>query len=413
MMTLSRVMFVMCIVPCAVGAVAGEVTPVACDPSSALGYQEWMAAASIPASPAKGRGTVHPKAIMLSVRSCGVQLKIAVDWVKPDAKAPDTLRLDFTGKGKFGGAPAVGLKSATPSPAKDTLRTTFGPQTVQAALLGGTIPVVVRGRYLTGKFRGRFYRNLMLKIGTGIEGKGRFGKRVLPVRIIDGNENLKLGDAWRIERQGAVAVKGDTLAIDLGDGSFTKDVIKGCYGSPIKVNGAWYSVSLAANGKTLTVEPADVKMGKLHIKHLKWACRLVGEKHTLHVSGGSEPVAVPAGKYMVTKYTEWGPAGPDGKRALLTYGNEFSSRTVALGTATVTVEAGKTAGLNVGSPLTGSVTATHRADNTIVLKMVLLDAAGRKIDYLCLADGSRPGKPKITVRNADGKVVYTCSLEYG
>ncbi|MBC8372065.1 MAG: hypothetical protein H8E53_00610, partial [Planctomycetes bacterium] len=176
-------------------------------------------------------------------------------------------------------------------------RAAFGPEVIQAALPRGTVPIMVRGEYSRTVHKvgpakpPAIFRALYVYIGMAVEGKGRFGKRILPVRVIDGNANWTLGDPWR--PSGQDIRRGDTLAIDLGDGSFTKDVRKGCYGSPIEVDGAWYSVSLGETGKELTVAPLDVDLGKILVKHPEWSCMLIGKRNVFHLSGGVEPLVVP------------------------------------------------------------------------------------------------------------------------
>jgi len=400
MMTSTRLILGVCIVLSAVAAPAGEVAPVACDPSAALDYQPRTSVYGMASKPAEGSGAVDAKAVVLMIHSPAGQIAVAVDSAKPDAKAADTLRFDFTGKGQFAGAPTVPIK---PPPGRG-YQTAFGPQTVQAALPGGTIPVTVHGQYI----KSDDFRYMTLHIGTAVQGKGRFGKRVLPVRIIDGNGNLKAGDTWRTS--GRSTRRGDTLAIDLGDGSFTKDVRKACYGSPIEVDGAWYSVGMAADGKTLTVNPIDVKLGKIHIKQPKWSCMLVGQKHLLYLAGGDEPVAVPVDTYLVTRYQQWSTATASGQRAHLKC-TDFTTRGAER--AMVAVEAGKTAAVEIGSPLTASIHARSRSNGKVSLSLSLTDAAQRSVSSLTLPNGRRPDPPKVTVRDADGKTVYTCALEYG
>ncbi len=400
MMTSTRLILGVCVVLSTVAAPGGEVTPVACDPSAALDYRPSMSMAGMSAKPAEGSGTVHAKAVVLVVRTAAGQVAVAVDSTKPDATAADTLRFDFTGKGRFAGAPTVAIK---PVRGRDH-QTAFGPATIQAAFPGGPMPVTVSGRYI----KSDTFRYMVLSIGTGVQGKGRFGRRELPVRIIDGNGNLKAGDSWRTS--GRSTRTGDTVAVDVGDGSFTKDVRKGCYGSPIEVDGAWYTVGMAADGKTLTVSPTDVKLGKVHIRQPKWSCMLVGEKHLLHLAGGDAPVAVPVDTYLVTRYQQWSEAAAAGERAHLRC-TDFTTRGAKR--ALVAVEAGKTADVEVGAPLTASVVARSRSDGKVSLSLSLTDAAQRTVSSILLPNGRRPTPPKVTIRDAEGKTVYTASLEYG
>lgn len=399
-MTATRLILCACVVLSALAAPGAELSRIACDPSEALDHQPCRVSGTARTKPAEGSGTVNTNAIVLSLRGPSVLVKVAVDSVKADAKAPDILRLDFTGKGRFVDAPTVPLKAAQTG--GQYFLATFGPQEIRAALPGGKVTVTVKGEYL----KMGNYRQLSLSVGTALQGQCRFGRRALPVRIIDGDGNLELGDVWRAS--GRSVRPGDTLAIDPGDGSFTKNVRKVCYGSPVEIDGAWYDVKLAEDGKKITAERLKLDLGKIRIEHPKWSCFLVGRKYLLRLSGGPKPVTVPVDQYMVMKYEQWGPAGAAGRRAYLSCSN------LATGAAaSVAVTAGKTAKVTIGSPLTASVSITKRSGNTLSLSLALVDASGRKVSDLRLPTGKRPPAPKVVVKDADGKPIYTCSLEYG
>jgi hypothetical protein len=417
MMTATRLILGLFIVLSAGVATAGDIRPVAYTPPS--GTDDTFCfyssgGASKASKPAKGSGTVHPKAVVVTLRgSSGRKICVAVDSSKPDAKEPDTLRFDLTGKGRFTGVPTVALiRTMSSRGPMNYYQARFGPKTIQAALSGRTIPITVRGLYYqrTSDIIDTVdpYRQMEIVIGMAVEGKGRFGKRVLPVRIIDSNANLKAGDSWR--SVGRSARTGDTLAIDTGDGSFTKGVRKGWYGSPIEIDGAWYSVSLDDAGKKLTVAQVDLKLGKIHIKQPKWSCTLVGKKHLLRLTGGPEPVAAPVDSYRVMNYQQWGPPDAKGRRPRLGC-RDLGTRDADK--ALVAVKAGKTTIVEVGSPLTASIIATPQSNGVVSLALSLLDSSGRTVNDLSLPNGNRPTAPKATVRDATGKTVYSTSLEYG
>jgi hypothetical protein len=65
----------------------------------------------------------------------------------------------------------------------------------------------------------------------------------------------------------------------------------------------------------------------------------------------------------------------------------------------------------IKTPLKGAVQVLRRPGQ-IVFLWRLHDADGARISYLELP-GGRPNPPKITVRDAAGKVVHTATMEYG
>ena len=404
-MTATRLILAVCVLAPALAASGAEPVRIACDPSEALGQGMITISASGTdrTKPAKGSGTVNTHAVVLTLRGPAVPVKVAIDSVKADATAPDVLRLDFSGKGQFAGAPTVPLKAE--STGGQYFMATFGPQAIRAVLGGDAVPVIISGEYM----KMGNYRSLHMSVGTALQGKANFRQRAASVRIIDGDGDLKLGSAWRAS-SGRVR-PGDTLIIDTGDGSFTKSVVKTCYGSPVEIDGAWYDVRLAKNAKTITATPLKLDLGKVRIDHPKWSCMLVGKKYLLWLSGGPKPVTVPADQYVLVRYEQWGPADAAGRRAHLSCNDLEMGASGKI--ASVAVTGGKTAEVTIGSPLTASITTARRSGGRLSLSLVLVDASGRRVGDLQMANGKRPPAPKVVVRNADGKQVYTCSLEYG
>jgi hypothetical protein len=402
-MKMKAYMTILCLLATAVGAWAGELTPVACDSDLALGIRPVYVQNNAFKPPQEGSGLVSSQARVGAVSGTGWELQVAIDSTAADAKAPDVIRFDFSGKGKFAGAPAAALKSvAEPG---DLYLATFGPVEVKAAVNGKQVPMTVTGRYI----KSGQYRRVDLTLGTALQGKCSFGDRELAVRIVDGDNNLQPGDAWQKRTLGknVAVVTGDTVAVDLGDGTFAKDVRKACYGSPVEVGGKWYEVAVSADGKQVTAKQVELEAGKIHIDHPKWSCMLIGEKFVLPVEGGPEPVAVPAGAYVMRSYEEFSVPDDKGRRARLVVGISPAAES-----SKVAVEADKTAEIAIGSPLKGTVKADKQAQQ-IILSLVLTDAGGRPVVGMVTYDGTPPPPPQVTVKDATGKQVYQNTLEYG
>ena len=77
------------------------------------------------------------------------------------------------------------------------------------------------------------------------------------------------------------------------------------------------------------------------------------------------------------------------------------------------MRAGKTTYRHVGSPLSARINVRQRSGRTYSLGMVLTDVTGRSIGGLTMPNGKLPRPPKVTIRDAAGKAVFTRSLEYG
>jgi len=398
-------MTAMCLLATALAAWAGELTPVACEADLALGIQPVYVQGTGFKPGQADSGLVSSLARVGTISGTGWSFQLAIDSSTADAKAPDVVRLDFTGKGKFAGAPTAALK---PMPSSEGLfRATFGPVEVKAAVNGAQVPMMVSGQYIN--LNSGQYRQLQLTLGTAMQGKCRFGDRELAVRIVDGDNNLQPGNAWQKRAFGknVAVVTGDTVAVDLGDGTFAKDVRKACYGSPVEVGGKWYEVAVSPDGKQVSARPVEMEAGNIHIDHPKWSCMIIGEKFILPLEGGPEPVAVPAGAYVMRSYEEFSAPDDKGRRARLAIGIPPAGKS-----SEVTVEAGKTAQIAIGSPLNATVKAVKQAQQ-VMLSLVLTDAAGRQITGLATYDGSMPPKPQITVKDAAGAQVYQNTLEYG
>ncbi|HET6428630.1 MAG TPA: hypothetical protein VFJ30_09485 [Phycisphaerae bacterium] len=388
----------------------GDLTPVAIQPGEALSSQPLYASQGEFGKPAADCGTVNPHAVVATMRSGRLTIQAAVDSTQADAKAPDVVRLDFTGEGKFGDGCAVPLKAAREGSQTGRFQARFGPATVRIRRGEQMVPVIVSGEY----YKSGSYRRLTLSVGAAVEGACRFGGKTYKVRVIDGDNNVGFGDAaeaaMRAGKLRALA-PGDTLAIDTGDGTFQRSVIQSLYGQPVLVDGQWYDVRVSQDGAKIAAEPVPVEAGRIRIDHPRWKARLVGAKHILCLTGGKDPIPVPADRYVFLDYTEFG-LDADGEAAqLMCRGREAYSGTAKA----FDVPAGSTTEIVVGSPLTATIDVQHRSGSDYSLSLKLLDASGARVDGLTVPSlrSGRPDPPKVDILNAGGERVYSSTLEYG
>ncbi len=393
----------LCIFAMAATCWAGELSPVACEPGSALSSRQLYIRTSGFKPGEAGSGLVSSQARVGTISGKGWTFKLAIDASTTSAKAPDTIRLDFSGRGQFAGVPSTPLK--TTRTARNLYQGEFGPVEVQATIGLTTVPICVKGQYVKSGPN----RYMILTFGTAMQGKCNFDGKELPVRIIDGDNDLQAGKPWQKRTFGRsiAVVPGDTVAVDTGDGTFAKDVRRACYGSPVEVGGKWYDVTVSDDGKQISAKPVTITAGKLRINHPKWSCLLIGKKFVMPLEGGTEPVSVPAGDYVMRTYEEFSAPDDKGNRAQLA----VSLRPTAT-TSKVKIQADNTNDLAIGSPLRGTVKVVKRGSQ-YMLGLALTDAAGRPIGNLQTYGGKRPPKPRVTVKDAAGAKVYETSLEYG
>jgi hypothetical protein len=390
-------------------AEVGDVTPMATEPGLGLSQNGMFADYPEFAKPADGAGTVHSGAVVAGVGSGGMPLAVAIDAMKADDKQPNVLRLDFTGQGKFNDQQVVPFKLET-----DGALTFCAIPSTKAEVQrdGKTVPVWVSGHYQKRGAR-RFIR---LEISTALGGDCAFGKKVLPVRLIDCNSNLSVTDQAGVNPVhdgGKFLSSGDTVAVDAsGSGRFVGGVAKAYYGQPILVDGVWYDVKLSADGKKVAATPSDAQTGQLKIAHEQWSATLAGKKHILNLSGGAEPVAVPADEYEVLAYSETVPVPATmGATMQPAMPATFSCSNRGKRVVTVSVAPDKMVELVIGSPLKASV-AVKVNKGVAQMDFKLVDAAGLPVDNFTDAKGRRP-TPKVDVLNANGEIIHSGAFEYG
>ncbi len=390
----------------------GDLRPVAVEHGQALQQRPLSCYGRQFAQRAEGDGTVNPHATVGTMRGGKLTVRVAIDSMAPDATAPDAIRLDFSGEGTFGGKPVVPLKGKKTG---QSYNARVGPVTLQVSVGDRNVPVRVTGQYN----KSGSYRNLNLLLGTAVEGSCRFGKKTYRVRIVDGDSNLVLGDPVKRTRQllRTVGVEtGDTLVIDGGNGTFGAGTQRVLYGSPVRVDGTWYAVTISGDGAKVAAKPLAIETAMVRVPHAKWAAMFLGKEHCLYVQGGPEPIALPADQYIICNYHETEKAASRSPAMLTCSGR----RELQSGKAkSFDAPAGRTTEVALGAPLAAGLKITRRkttlGQTQVRIDLALLDAGGRAVDYVHTPNNrnGRPDPPTVEVFDAGGRRVYTCKLEYG
>ena len=305
MKQLLAVALVMALAASAYGAV-GDLAPKACEPKEVGGWPVWMAGnQDVKPAPA-GCGTVHPAAKVIMMRGNGPPVLVALDAAKADDKFMNVLRIDADGTGKF--TAEASIPFAWPAP-DGTGAANLGPATLTLVRDGRKIPVNVSG---SAASTSAGLASLYLTFSTCLEGQCAFGDKVRTVRFVDDTGNFRSLDAMKVTlKDGAMSgmPQCDDIWLDGGEGGrFQK---AGMVGQPILVDGKWYDLSVSADETKVTAAPLQGPFGKIKMDADQWQAVLIGPDRVLSLTGGKEPLDVPAGKYAVLRaaLTKSGPVG--------------------------------------------------------------------------------------------------------
>ena len=352
-------------------------------------------------------GTVSKDAV---VATFSTGLKVAIDSAKAEDKQFSVARFDFTGKGKFGDDCVVPLKTNTNLDApKGVFYCTIGPAKLKVKQGERTVPAIVYGQYAGKDDQQRVF----LILCAAAEGQCAFGDKTYKVRVADGNGNLKLNDpaAPSFSRYNRDGVSGDRVMIYAGEGAANPAAAKVAYPEGrVQVDGAWYEIAVTEDLK-IAAKAVKVETGSIKIDHPSWTAKLVGRKQVIDVSGGAEPVAVPADTYVIAQYEEL-VQGAAEARTLFSSGIRGADEKQV---KPFEVAAGKTVEVAAGSPLTVSLgveQAVKQEARSADLSLQVVDTAGCMVNSL-LVKSNTPPAPKFEVLDSAGKRVYAGDMVWG
>ena len=235
--------------------------------------------------------------------------------------------------------------------------------------------------------------------------------------MLDNNSNLRFGDGLGISQKDGQVVHdagwrglvADRVCIDTASGTYRTTGAHAYCGQLVRVDGAWYRLTVSQDGSGITVEPGDGGTGRIVVPGDKWSVTLIGTKNVLILSGGAEPIDVPADQYVAANYEGSIDSGDSSRPHRLRSGHE-----VMTGTAkgkVFDVKAGAVAKITVGAPLTATV-AVSQSEGVLQLNALVTDASGARVSYLYGPKG-RPPAPKVTIYNDKREAIYSTSLKYG
>ena len=366
-------------------------------------------------------GTVWAKAVVGKIMLAGTNepstIQVAVDADTTDATEPSVIRLNLEGKAQFTRELSLPLKAARLAANRANMwMTTFGPKVVEIKRGDKTVPVWISGNCFRfdANQNGRTVQSwrVTLTVMSAIQLNVKFGDRTYPLRLVDTNGNFIYNDRAKpiIADDMASVVGGDALVIDTGDGQFRQDAEKWPSGHPVRVGGKWYTLTVPADGTSVSADPVKAAMSAVKIAADHWSCRLVSKDTVLTLSGGRDPVDVPAGEYFIQDYTVTGPtaAAARGQKTSVTgVGLDVESNRMKA----LAFEAGKTTELVVGAPLKANVKSAVAGGN-VIFSMVFSDRGGYKVTSM-IGNQGRPPAPRFSVVGSGGKNIFQSTLEYG
>ncbi|MBI5722789.1 MAG: hypothetical protein HZA50_02440 [Planctomycetes bacterium] len=355
------------------------------------------------------KGLSSRGALVGTIKAGGMSIMVALD-TSGSGKEFDTVRLDPTGKGQFDPKGCLKLKLRKED------GSTFGSfgesEAVEIKLDGKAAILAVAGNYSCISFVGTPTYSLQISFYFAVEGKCAFGAKSYPVRLIDATGRMEMGNAAgpKIETgRAGPPIEGDTVMVDVGDGSFTKSVFMGLYGMPLRVDGKWYDVRLSADKTELAAKQIDLPAGRIKIPHDKWACVLLGKKYLMRISGGREPAHLPEDCYQIVSFNEYGPAEAGGAESFISY--DFAADASGGKAKAVEITKDLDTTFPVGSPLTAEVCIDSSSGGKLSFSACLKDALELSPKLIICGSGKPLQPPFITISDSSGRELHKGQMQ--
>ena len=245
----------------------------------------------------------------------------------------------------------------------------------------------------------------------GSAGAGFSGIGGSAVALVDADGNGRYNEFLSLPFQGSVGC--DMLAFDYNrNGQFDRS-LDNMEDSPlskmISAEGAYYSVTVPADGSTIALEKIDPPMASFEVIPSVTHVMLLGEAgyQTLKPSkDGKCPLA--AGKYMALRYTV---SKTDAKGKVWT-----TSAAQQYQPAAIELKPGETYRLKTGPPLAMKINTQNREPGTVEIEIAIIGQGGETYDPRFLTcDGAGVSRTSVAFKivNEQGQVLQTATSEYG
>jgi hypothetical protein len=245
------------------------------------------------------------------------------------------------------------------------------------------------------------------------EGDVRFGDKIYRVAVIDDNCNGLFNDVYTVpdsgSRQGLVYGPCDTMVIDRdGDGALGKDWYDTMelyhVGKYVSFGTECYEMSIAPDGRTVTVKATEVPCGYVTTEHDSFWAELVGDDGAVKLLD-ARAIKIPAGTYQFS-WCNFERKDNSGVVWSIIGLGDWSHPAFE-------VRAGQNEKLIFGPPLITEITA-NRSGNQFSFVLLVKGQGGATFPVNAFQrGGARAPVPRFEVRDEKGKIIGGGSFEYG
>lgn len=262
-----------------------------------------------------------------------------------------------------------------------------------------------------------YYGYLQVMPATMRSGTVRIGEKSYAVALVDSNFNGKYGDLFKPEdSQRARYGQGDCDLLawdDNGDGNFGQaydDNEVRPLSKLVNANKLYYSLKVAEDGASLTLEQSNPKMGTLDIGTPEATLVLQSDNGVFNLAITDGKAKLPVGRYVAWRVTL---TRKQGKDEWTLQGNVGDSKLKDF-----KIAEGQTVTLKIGSPL--KMVLERRTGKsglfgakTVNIGLSCVDEAGLSYRPGAYKNGKNQPAPSIKIVDENKKVVASGQFEYG
>ncbi len=396
-------------------------------PGAGTGGFSWWGTS---ASPLKElpKGVSGVEAISAKVgftRRADVRYQLILAKSSEQQKHPDRLYLDANGDGQFAKSEchdvsrshgAITVKAS----GRDRFSVKIRPLEVRVERDGASVPYWVAVQVRT---YGRGNVHAMYTSVTGLMGEVTFGDKTrlmgVYVRLpFDATTDFGQRVAWpdgSMSRGRSYMTTGSSILLDAdGNGKLDRISVYGIGRESgrttrlLRLDGAYWELTLAKDGSSVRVAPAKPKVGTLAIPDGVDSGSVLGPEFGACFTGKDKQLELPVGRYVLYRYQVNTAAA-----TLAARDYEAASR--------FEIRPGETTRIEVGPPLTMKVTYSSsaprgrrdRPPKQINVSLRALDCAGRPIGSVWVKNGGRPEPPRFKILSSSGRTVLDAAFKYG